>query len=150
MLGLLRDKLPTNWHAYFFPPYRVLRAGFERLDRTLDRRTLSDTEFLSLLRDLGFTPGATVMVHSAFSPIKRRVPELSPQRLIRILQELLGPEGTLLMPAFSFRGREGHYVDTHTSFDVHDTPSQVGILTDVFRKMPGVRRSYHPTHSVAG
>jgi aminoglycoside N3'-acetyltransferase len=150
MLGLVRDKLPTSWHVYFFPVYNTLRESYEKLDRVLDKRTFTDAEFTDFLRGLGFTPGATVMVHSAFSLVKRRVPNLTPQKLITMLQDLLGQEGTLLMPTFAFRGRQAHYVDTHTHFDVQKTPSSVGVLTEVFRKMPGVTRSYHPTHSVAG
>jgi aminoglycoside 3-N-acetyltransferase len=103
-----------------------------------------------VLRNLGFRPGAMIMVHSSFSTVKRRVPDITPEKLIRQMQELVGPDGTLLMPAFSFRGRQSHYVDTHTHFDVQHTPSCVGVLTEVFRRMPDVTRSYHPTHSVAG
>jgi aminoglycoside 3-N-acetyltransferase len=150
MLGLLRDKLPTRWHVYLFPLFNTLRAGYGRLDCAIDRRTFTNSEFSDLLYDLGFRPGAMVMVHSAFSVVKRRVPDLTPEKLIRQMQELLGSEGTLLMPTFAFRGRQSHYVQTHTRFDVRNTPSSVGILTEVFRKMPDVIRSYHPTHSVAG
>lgn len=149
MLGLLRDKLPTSWHVYFFPVFNTVRATCERLDRAIDKRTFTDTEFVALLHDLGFTPGAMVMVHSAFSLVKRRVPNMTPETLIKQMQELLGSEGTLLMPTFAFRGRQSHYVETHTHFDVQHTPSSVGVLTEVFRKTPGVIRSYHPTHSVA-
>ena len=150
MFCLLRDKLPTRWHVYFFPVFNALRARYFRLDRAIDKRTFTDSEFMDFLHDLGFRPGAMVMVHSAFSLVKRRVPGITPVRLIRQMQELLGPEGTLLMPTFAFRGRQSNYVETHTHFDVQNTPSSVGILTEVFRKMPDVIRSYHPTHSVAG
>ena len=34
-------------------------------------------------------------------------------------------------------------------FDVRHTPSCVGVITDIFRTLPGVERSLHPTHSVA-
>lgn len=33
-------------------------------------------------------------------------------------------------------------------FDVSETPSHIGILTELFRQRPGVIRSHHPTHSV--
>ena len=150
MLGLLRDKLPTSWHVFFFPVFNMIRGGYERFDRAIDKRKFTESEFTDLLRNLGFTSGAMVMVHTAFSVVKRRVPDMTPEKLIRQMQDLLGPEGTLLMPTFAFRGRQSHYVDAHTHFDVRTTPSSVGVLTEVFRKMPGVIRSYHPTHSVAG
>jgi len=149
ILGLLRDKFPTQWHVYFFPVFDTLRGGYERIERAVDKRKFTNGEFIDCLQNLGFRTGAMVMVHSSFSNVKRRVPNITPEKLIRQMQELLGLEGTLLMPTFSFRGRQSHYVDTHTHFDVQRTPSSVGVLTEVFRKMPGVIRSYHPTHSVA-
>ena len=101
-----------------------------------------------MLRDLGFNPGATVMVHSSFSHIRRRVPDLSPQSLIALLQDLLGSQGTLLIPTFPFQGSQGEYADKNPRFDVQKTPSKVGVLTEVFRQTPGVIRSKHPTHPV--
>ena len=97
----------------------------------------------------GFKPGATVMVHSSFSHVRRRVPGLSPKGLIALLQEQLGPEGTLLMPTFPFQGSQGEYAEKNPRFDVQRTPSKVGVLTEVFRQMEGVVRSKHPTHPVA-
>jgi aminoglycoside 3-N-acetyltransferase len=74
---------------------------------------------------------------------------MTPERLIRILQDLVGPEGTLLMLTFSFVGKQAYYVASHSHFDAQNTPSQLGALTEVFRKSPGVIRSLHPTHSVS-
>jgi aminoglycoside 3-N-acetyltransferase len=82
--------------------------------------------------------------------LSRRVPGLKPLRLVQLLQELVGEEGTLLMPTFPFRGRQSDYVDRNDTFDVGKTPSQAGLVTEVFRRMPGVRRSLHPTHPIAG
>ena len=89
------------------------------------------------------------MVHSALSRIRRRVPGMTPERLIRTLQDLVATDGTILMPTFSFIGKQADYVDSHDQFDVQNTPSQLGALTEVFRKSPGVIRSLHPTHSVS-
>ena len=149
MLAELKHKIPQTWYPYLLPPYQRVRKRIEQLDRVLDKRTLSQAKFIEALTKLGFTPGATVYVYSAFSKIKRRVLNISPENLIRILQELVGPEGTLLMPTYSFRGSQAEYADAHTHFDVQKTPSQVGVLTEVFRTTPGVVRSLHPTHSVA-
>jgi aminoglycoside N3'-acetyltransferase len=148
MFAFLRDQLPVRWHSRLFPIFDSARGACERFERTIDRRTLSDAAFIELLRDLGFNPGATVMVHSSFSHIRRRVPQITPQSLIALLQELLGPEGTLLMPTFPFHGSQGEYADKNPRFDVQKTPSRVGILTEVFRQTRGVKRSKHPTHPV--
>ncbi|NJS39886.1 MAG: AAC(3) family N-acetyltransferase [Rhodobacteraceae bacterium] len=36
---------------------------------------------------------------------------------------------------------------TH-NFDAKRTPSEMGLLTELFRRAPGAKRSLHPTHSV--
>jgi aminoglycoside 3-N-acetyltransferase len=129
---------------------RGLRRHWARLDRVLDRRVLSMADFVRLLPTLGLTSGAVVLVHSAIEPLSRRVPGLRPLQLVQLLQEFLGEEGTLLMPTFPFRGRQRDYADQHDTFDVRKTPSQAGLVTEVFRRMPGVVRSLHPTHPIAG
>jgi aminoglycoside N3'-acetyltransferase len=58
---------------------------------------------------------------------------------------------TLAMPAFFF-GTAEHYNHEHYRrdpvFDVRRTPSQMGLVTDLFRRRKGVLRSLHPTHSI--
>jgi aminoglycoside 3-N-acetyltransferase len=81
--------------------------------------------------------------------VRRRAPFLDPEDLIQILQNLLQPGGTLLMPTFPFEGNQAAYVAANERFHVRNTPSKVGALTEVFRNMSGVLRSVHPTHPVA-
>lgn len=142
--------LPKELHTYLRPAYRRVRRWLVKLDRACDRRTMTLPDFIQLLRELGITPGATVMVHTSMDEITRRVPELNAVMLVRVLQELLGQDGTLLMPTFPFVGPQLRYVETHDTFDPRKTPSRVGLATEVFRRMPGVIRSLHPTHSIAG
>jgi len=149
MFAFFRDQLPVRWHNRLYPIFDLARESCERLQRHIDRRQLSERQFVALLRELGFNPGATVMLHSSFSHVRRRVPGVSPKSLIVLLQDLLGPEGTLLMPTFPFQGSQFEYVDTNTRFDLQKAPSKVGVLTEVFRQTQGVVRSKHPTHPVA-
>src|SRR4030095_7202080 len=114
-------------HAYFYPIFRPLKNGFERIDRAVDRRTLSESAFVELLQDLGIRRGETVMLYSSFSHVKRRVAHMTTEKLIKLSQEMLTPDGTLLMLTFPFLGRQAHYADPHTHFNVRDTPSQLGI-----------------------
>jgi len=65
------------------------------------------------------------------------------------LKELVGGEGTLLVPTFPFQGLQYHYVQRQRVFDVKRTPSMVGLFTEVFRRAEGVTRSLHPTHPIA-
>jgi aminoglycoside 3-N-acetyltransferase len=69
--------------------------------------------------------------------------------IIRVFEDAVGSGGTLLMPAFSMQGSALEFVRGGKTFDVRRTPSQTGMLTEVFRRSPGVLRSIHPTHSVA-
>lgn len=136
--------------ACLAPVYRHLGRGWARLDRSLDRRTMTASDLATLLATLGVSPGATILLHTSMENIGRRVPGMKPVTLIRLLQERLGEDGTLLMPTFPFQGRQRDYADRCDSFDVHKTPSQAGLVTEVFRRMPGVVRSLHPTHPIAG
>ncbi len=96
------------------------------------------------LSDLGVEKGNVVLLHSSYKSLGLLVG--GPQTVINGFLAALGPEGTLLMPALSYE-----YVnEANPFFDVKKTPSNVGAIPEHFRKMPGVRRSLHPTHSVCG
>lgn len=98
--------------------------------------------FRQHLEELGLLPGDTVLVHASFSSLKSD--GISPQEILEWFLAYLGEEGTLCMPALSYK-----YVNKQNPcFDQRLTGSCVGILPETFRLMPGVRRSLHPTHSV--
>lgn len=90
------------------------------------------------LRELGVRPGMVLMVHSALAAFGEV--EGGADTVIDALLEAVGPDGTLMMPAMG-----GAPI-----FNVAETPSNVGSITDRFWRRPETRRSLHPTHSVAG
>lgn len=110
-------------------------------------RAFGADELLAVLRRLGIAPGDIVMVHSSLD----RFDGFSgkPSDVIHALQEAVGARGTLLMPTLPFTGTAVEYVSLGQIFDVRRTPSRVGLLTELFRRSPGVGRSVHPTHPVA-
>lgn len=104
------------------------------------------------LESCGIQPGDCVFLHSGMSrlgPI-----DGGPGTVIRAFLDTLGAEGTLLMPAFtrSFSAFDGRPIRSRgfRPFNPKTTPIWTGSISAVFSKMPGVIRSPHPTHSVAG
>ena len=67
------------------------------------------------------------------------------QAVIRALLEVVGPQGTILMPAFTFALKS----EDEPIFDVRETPSCVGLITELFRREFATHRSIHLSHSYA-
>lgn len=65
------------------------------------------------------------------------------EALFTIIEEHLGEWGTLIVPTFTYSFTKNE------PFDVRETPSTVGILTEVFRRRDRVARSLEPIFSVA-
>ncbi|MFA5865721.1 MAG: AAC(3) family N-acetyltransferase [Phycisphaerae bacterium] len=96
---------------------------------------------------LGLRSGDIVLVHSSLSSLG--FVEGGPDAVIDALLETLGPHGTLLMPSFQ-QGSEYELLRRGCTFDLRTSPSELGIITEIFRRRPGVIRSVSPTHCVAG
>jgi aminoglycoside N3'-acetyltransferase len=56
--------------------------------------------------------------------------------------------GTLVFPAFPFRGSHEAYLRSKPTFDVRRTPARVGLLNETVRRRRGVKRSLDPDLSV--
>ena len=57
--------------------------------------------------------------------------------------------GTLVMPAYPFRVTHVEYLQSRPTYDVVRTPAAIGLLPEVFRRTPGVRRSLDPDFCIA-
>ncbi|MBU1165643.1 AAC(3) family N-acetyltransferase [Candidatus Micrarchaeota archaeon] len=60
------------------------------------------------------------------------------------LREVVGEEGTLIVPTYTYSFCKGE------PFDIQNSPSTVGVYTEKFRKLPEAKRSMDPIFSVAG
>jgi aminoglycoside N3'-acetyltransferase len=109
-------------------------------------RRLTKTKLKKSLIKLGIKQGDMVFLQSSLSAMGH-VPS-GANGVIEVFIELLGNKGTLVMPAFSTAGNMEDYVANNEVFDVFNTPSKSGYLTEIFRKYSGTLRSTHPTHSV--
>jgi len=98
------------------------------------------SDLLHILRQLGLAHKANIMLHTSWRDFYNF--EGKPKDIIDALLDEIGPERTLAMPAFP------RCQDPSFTFDVNKTPSGAGLLTEVFRRYPGVRRSINLNHSV--
>jgi aminoglycoside N3'-acetyltransferase len=102
--------------------------------------TQADIE--AALKELGLAEGDIVLVHSSLSSLGYVVN--GAQAVIDAFEAVIGKEGTLVFPTLCQKDFERSYETWHL-----DKPSDVGYLTEYFRKLPGVLRSDQATHSVA-
>lgn len=110
-------------------------------------QTVKKEQILDDLKNIGVRSGDILLVHSALSKIG--FVEGGPDALIDVFLEALGETGTLLMPSFQ-GGGEHKILCQGCVFDLRTSPSELGLLTETFRKKKGVIRSVSPTHSTAG
>lgn len=99
----------------------------------------------SLMEDmsrLGIDPKGTLLVHASMKSIG--LVEGGADTVLDALSAYMA-EGLLVMPTHTW----DKINQQNPKYSVQDTPSCVGILTELFRKRPGVARSLHPTHSAA-
>ena len=96
------------------------------------------------LRQLGVVDADTLFVHSSFRSLGHV--EGGANTVIGALHDAVGLDGRVLMPSFNLVGSQD---ERAARWDVEQTPSSVGWLTEAFRQMPETARSDHYSHSVA-
>lgn len=98
------------------------------------------------LLKLGIKKGDSVMVHISLSKVG--YVEGGAEAIVDVLLDAVGDEGNLLMPAFAHHTFSKYYLDNNPVFDILNSTSMAGAVTEVFRKRAGTLRSFHPTDSV--
>lgn len=125
---------------------KTLMRAFKRfISNTF--RSFTPNDLQRTLTGLGIARGDTLLVHSSFDAFEGL--QGKPSDIISVLQGAVGGEGVVMMPTMTFSGTAVAYARTKSLFDVARTPSRMGLLTELFRRSPGVMRSVHPTHPVA-
>ncbi|MCZ6459876.1 MAG: AAC(3) family N-acetyltransferase [Gammaproteobacteria bacterium] len=139
------------------PISRVLEDAHGRQPVTISSLVADLTALFDDARLLGIGPGCLLNVHSSLSQIGWVAG--GAQAVISALQEVIGPTGTLMMPAHT-----GHLSDPGNwnsppvpepwwqiirdempAFDPALTPTRnMGVIAETFRTYPAVLRSPHP------
>lgn len=99
-------------------------------------------DIIAAFKGLGIEERDVLLVHSSMKSMG--YVEGGPEAVLAGLQEVV-KEGTLVFP--TLRSREFH--NAYRDWDIQNTPSDVGLLSETFRKSAGVLRSDQETHSVA-
>lgn len=130
-----------------FPPEvfihlrKIYRTALKRL-----YSPISEPEFREILaEELKLAKGSIVFIHSSVDNLNIRFDTL---RLLEILLEAVGEEGTLVFPCWHFTYRAEDYLRSGKVFDVRRSPSALGMLSEMARRYPGAKRSLHPTNSI--
>lgn len=96
---------------------------------------------LDHLNQLGIDRNGTLLVHSSMKSIGHV--DGGADTVLDALSEYM-ENGLLVLPTHTW----SYIKADNPRFYIDESPSCVGLLTELFRKRPGVVRSWHPTHSV--
>lgn len=138
---LIQELIPKK--AYSFLRNQVIiyrQKRFEKLPK------LSESQFERLLKDkFLIKEGSVVFIHSSMNKMNL---EFDVFKLLHILKEVVGEEGTLLFPCTQINGSVVDYIKSEKLFNVRKSPTSMGLISEIARKQPGAKRSLHPTNSV--
>jgi hypothetical protein len=96
-------------------------------------------ELTAQLRTLGVQSGGMLLVHMSYRAV--RPVEDEPAGVISALRAAVGNSGTIVMPSWGD--------DDDARFDPATTPASasLGVVAELFRQLPDVKRSAHPLPS---
>lgn len=129
-----------------YPSYVRLKSKMRHWYMRLFTKTLTEEDLIAQFAKTGLQPGDTVMLHSSMSKIG--ILEHGPATFVNALKRYIGPEGLIVVPTYPQKGMYV-YLENYQLFDVANTPSKDGAITEYLRKSEGAFRSAHPTHPVA-
>lgn len=115
----------------------------QSLNNRVFRRIARD-EIQAGVARLGVVAGDTIFAHVSL----RRLGYIlgGPNEMVEAILDILGPSGTLVMSAWP--APDPGLADHSRVFDVAETPSACGLLSEALRKHPKAHRSLHPIASV--
>lgn len=145
--AIIRKVIKTFWGIdgiSFF-----IKKQKKKLMKLFYRKKYSADDLVSEMCKLGMKKDSVVFVHSSMTEFYNYTG--SAIEFIKKIIEVIGDNGTLLMPSYPHSKTKLFKVALETNnvvFDVNNTPSGAGFMSEVFRTFPGVRRSINLQHSV--
>lgn len=142
---ILRSLAPT----YLLEAWRERKRRKVRNELAAQEKagiSFTTEQLLGQLRGIGIQTGDHIMVHSSLS----KMGHISdgPQGVVDALLQAVGHQGTLCMPSSPVKKLQFDHMRDKPTFDVRNTPSAMGAISEVFRNMDDTLRSLHPTEPV--
>ncbi|KXH85478.1 AAC(3) family N-acetyltransferase [Chryseobacterium kwangjuense] len=131
---LLRKRLKVRSLTHLKNKYR------RKFDKIIYQKKISAQDFKDKFKALGVRKGDVIFIHSSWDEFYNY--EGTPESFIDLMLELIGEEGTLLMPSYPLIRKKGG------TFSIKTTPTLAGLLPEIFRNYKKVERSLD-YHSVA-
>lgn len=143
--NLLRSLIPLFllrvWQNFKRQRYRKQLEKWKK-----QGRVISKADLLIDFQKMGIVEGDSVMIHSSLRSLGFL--ENAAQTFIDAALEAVGKKGNLLMPSSPIAQLQLHYAQSNPIFSIAETPSAMGLISEIFRKQKGVLRSPHPTEAV--
>jgi aminoglycoside 3-N-acetyltransferase len=102
---------------------------------------IGEQDIVQALREVGIGEGDTLFAHSFLGAFG--ILEGGAEAVIRAFETVVGPSGTLILPTYTLSFLGGR------PYDHERSASEVGQLTECFRKQSGVTRTFQPLYSHA-
>ena len=115
--------------------------------RLIDGDVITQAMIENDIRNCGINEGDTVLVHSSLSKVG--CVEGGAKTIVNAFINVIGTKGNLLMPTSPNSGLQLNYIKKLDFFDVLNDSSNLGSVSEYFRKIPNCERSAHPTEPVS-
>lgn len=144
----LKQLLPYSLTKWLKSLRKLSRRKQYEIKARSATNVVSVEDIANALSQLGIAAGDDLLLHSAMRGLG--VIEGGAEGVLVAIRNLIGEQGTLLVPAYPMSGSMlEHLQRERIALDALNSPSHMGKITELLRKLPGARRSLHPTHSIA-
>ena len=124
----------------------------KNVNQSLDQQkskgnVITESELVDNLLAIGVVKGDTLLVHSSLS--KMGYLKDGPKTFVDALFTVVGETGNILMPTSSNAVFQLNYIQNTPFFDVINSPSKLGAITEYFRTLTNSVRSLNATEPVS-
>lgn len=153
-LGIIQKEKSMNKRAYFIKRKCIeliknvigirsfgdlIQKYRTNLERWIYKKQYTVDDLINLMKLMGMKEGSNIFIHSSWGQFYNF--KGTQQELIVGILDVIGPSGTLAMPAIPLLRK-------NKIFDVRKSVTNCGLLAETFRTYPGVKRSCNVQHSV--